>query len=77
MDLEKQFLSENTSTCMYPILDPVTGKRKRLCGMMTYRENDKLQPFCKEHLDEIRKILEFKKKQKNKKRRGFVLKSGI
>lgn len=76
MDLEKKFLQENTSTCMYPILDPTTKKRKHLCGMMTYRENGKLQPFCKEHLEEIRKILALKKTQKNKKRRGFVLKSG-
>jgi len=62
---EQAFLRDHTGMCIFPLVE--TG-RKTLCGAMTFEENGQYPPFCKEHTEEIKKILAFIKSNRQKKK---------
>ena len=76
MTAEKDFLREHAGSCVFPMVDPESGKRKKLCGAMTFRENGVFPPFCKEHLEEIKKIIAHRKSLKIEKK-SFKASGGV
>ena len=70
---EKKFLKDHTGFCLFPVgpMDPETGLRKKLCDAMTFQENGEYPPFCKEHTQEVRKIMAYRKTVAKTKKQGF------
>lgn len=61
MDEAERYLRHNSGFCIFPIVDPVTGKAKSLCNAMTYKKNGVHQRFCEKHERMVREIIRDKK----------------
>ena len=72
MSDEREFLKEHAGRCIFPLVDK---GRKELCNAMTFRVDGAFPPFCEQHTEEVRRMLEYmktKRKSANtKKKMGF------
>lgn len=73
MDEAERYLQANTGFCIFPVMDPSTGKAKHVCGAMTFKKDGVYQRFCEKHEKEIRERAAVKRNGKKR----FLLLGGV
>ena len=56
MDIKLRVDQDSGGGCIYPVLDPLTGKKSKLCGkeaMKTLDINGAKRAFCLDHFKEV------------------------
>jgi hypothetical protein len=69
MDLETKILEQDDEGgCIFPVIDPVTGRRSHLCGAKTlYSPDGSKRAFCVEHGKNVR---QYALQKKHERKRG-------